>query len=70
MTERLRQAMALIAMLPDEQQDEVAARLEAEFKEAQRIAAQLADPKATDLDYLLAEARREIAEGGARDLED
>lgn len=70
MTERLRQALALVATLPDEQQDEIAAKLEAEFKESQRIAAQLADPQATDPDYLLSEARREIAEGGARDLEE
>lgn len=70
MTERLRQAVELIETLPDEQQDEVATRLEAEFAEAGRVAAQLADPRETDLDALLAEARREIAEGGARDLDE
>jgi hypothetical protein len=70
MTERLRQVVALITTLPDDEQDVYAAKLEADLRESQRIAAQLADPKETDLDYLLAEARREIAEGGARDLDD
>lgn len=70
MTERLRQVIALLANLPDEEQDAVAIKLEAELRERQRIAAQLADPQETDLDYLLAEARREIAEGGARDLDE
>ncbi len=70
MTERLRQVMALLATLPDEEQDAFAIRLEADLRERQRIAAQLADPKETDLDYLLAEARREIAEGGACDLDE
>jgi hypothetical protein len=70
MTERLRQVMELLATLPDEEQDAFATRLEAELHERRRIAAQLADPKETDLEYLLAEARREIAEGGARDLDE
>ncbi len=70
MTERLRQVMALLAALPDDEQDAFAIRLEAELRERQRIAAQLADPNETDLEYLLAEARREIAEGGARDLDE
>ncbi len=70
MTERLRQAVDLIATLTEEEQDAIAAKLEADYREAQRIAAQLADAQETDLDYLLAEARREIAEGGARDLDE
>jgi len=45
MTERLRQVMALLAALPDDEQDAFAIRLEAELRERQRIAAQLATPK-------------------------
>lgn len=70
MTERLRQVIAQLETLPDEEQDALAAKLEAELRERQRIAAQLADPCETDLDYLLSEARKEIAEGGARDLDE
>lgn len=70
MTERLQHVLSLVASLPDERQDEIAAMLEAELAEGNRIAAQLANPSETDLDELLAEARREIAEGGARDLDE
>ncbi len=70
MTERLRQVIAQLESLPDEEQDAMAAKLEAELCERERIAAQLADPSETNLDYLLSEARREIAEGGARDLDE
>ena len=70
MTERLRQAVDLIATLTEEEQDTIAAKLEADYREAQRIAAQLADPHETDLDELLTEARREIAAGDARDLDE
>lgn len=68
MTERLRQVVALITTLPDDEQDVYAAKLEADIHESWRVAAQLADPEETDLDCLLAEAHREIAEGGAHDL--
>ena len=70
MTDHLRKIMDEIAGLPEEQQEKYAAALERDLRERQRIAAQLADPQAIDLDYLLAEADREIANGEVYDLDE
>ena len=69
MIDHLRKILDEIAELPEEQQEKYATELERDLREQQRIAAQLADPKATDLDYLLAEADREIASGQIYDLD-
>lgn len=70
MTDHLRAVVERIARLPEDVQDEYATQLELDLQERERIAAQLADPKATDLDYLLEQARRQIAAGQFYDLDE
>lgn len=73
MTERLRRVVDQLAALPEDEQDTYAAWLEADLgideTERQRIAAQLADPKETDLDHLLARADEQSAQGKVYDLD-
>lgn len=73
MTERLRRVMDQLAALPDDEQDAYATWLEVDLgideTERQRIAAQLADPKETDLDHLLARADEQSAQGKVYDLD-
>lgn len=69
MIERLRHVVDQLATLPENEQDAFAAQLEAELQEAQHIASQLADPNETDLDYLLARADEQSAQGKVYDLD-
>ncbi len=72
-TERLRKVVEQLAGLPDDEQDAYASWLEADLQvdeqERQRIVAQLADPKETDLDHLLARADEQSAQGKVYDLD-
>jgi hypothetical protein len=72
-TERLRKVMEQLATLPDDEQDAYASWLEADLQmdeqERLRIAAQLADPQETDLDYLLRRADEQSAQGKVYDLD-
>ena len=68
-TDHLRSVMDRLATLPDDVQDEYATQLEVDLQERERIAAQLADPNATDIDYLLARADEQSAEGKVYDLD-
>lgn len=57
-------------LTPEDAQEKVATEIEISLREQSRIAAQLADPKETDLDYLLEEADREIVAGQVGDLDE
>jgi hypothetical protein len=70
MTEYLRKVVDQLATLPESEQDAYAEQIEADLQERARIAAQLADPQETDLDYLLDQADREIAAGQVFDLDE
>jgi len=73
MTERLQSVITQIQKLPEETQDTLAAQLEAslqELLEAEQIAAQLADPQETDLDYLLQRADDQSRAGQVYDLDE
>lgn len=72
MTEHLRKVMEQLAQQPEEIQERYAAEIEVDLdlQEQARIAAQLADAKATDLDYLLARAREQSANGQTHDLDE
>ncbi len=70
MTEHLRKVVDQLATLPESEQDAYAVQIEADLQERARIAAQLADPQETDLDYLLDQADREIAAGQVFDLDE
>jgi hypothetical protein len=73
LTDRLRKVVDVLAALPDDEQDAYAAWLELDLEpdenERQRIAAQLADPKETDLDYLLQRADEQSSRGEVYDLD-
>jgi hypothetical protein len=73
LTDRLRKVVDALAALPDDAQDAYAAWLELDLEpdenERQRIAAQLADPKETDLDYLLQRADEQSSRGEVYDLD-
>lgn len=66
-TERLQRVLDQLAVLPPDEQDAYADWLEADLgmneHERQRVAAQLADPRELDLDYLLARADKQSAQG-------
>jgi hypothetical protein len=72
MTEHLRKVMEQLAEQPEEVQEKYAAEIELDLdlEEQARIAAQLADPKQTDLDYLLARAKEQSARGEVYDLDE
>lgn len=73
MTERLQRVVEHLATLTEAEQDAYASWLEADLQvddqERQRIAAQLADPRETDLDRLLRQADEQVAEGKIDDLD-
>jgi hypothetical protein len=72
-TEHLRRVVEQLAALPDDEQDAYASWLEADLQvdeqERQRIKSQLADPKETDLEHLLARADEQSAQGKVCDLD-
>jgi DNA-directed RNA polymerase subunit F len=68
--DRLRQVVEQLAALPPQEQEQYAEQLEAELRERERIAAQLADPEETDLAALLEQADREIEAGEVESLDD
>lgn len=69
-TERLRRVMDQIARLPEEEQNELAARIEADLPEDRHLATAMDDPHELVLDKLFAEAKQEVANGEARDLDE
>ena len=70
LTDHLRQVFEQLAALPPQEQEAYAEQLEAELRERERIAAQLADPAETDLAALLEQADREIEAGQVEDLDE
>jgi hypothetical protein len=70
MTEHLRKVMEQLAEQPEDVQEKYAAEIELDLEEQARSATQLADPKETDLDYLLAEAKEQVARGETYDLDE
>lgn len=68
LTDHLRQVFEQLAALPPQEQEAYAEQLEAELRERERVAAQLADPNETDLTALLEQADREIEAGQVEDL--
>lgn len=70
MTDHLRKVMDQLAEQPPDVQEKYATEIESDLQERERIAAQLADPMATDLNHLLEEADREIAAGQVMTLDE
>jgi len=66
LTDRLRQVMAMLEQLPEEEQDALAASIQAKLEQDRRWKAAMNDPRDLILDTLIAEAKRQVAEGGAR----
>jgi phage I-like protein len=70
LTERLRQVVALLEQLPAEEQDALAASIQAEIEQDRRWKAAMSDPHDLVLDQLIAEAKQQVARGEARDLDE
>lgn len=70
MTDHLRKVMDQLAEQPPDVQEKYATEIESDLQERERIAAQPADPKATDLNHVLEEADREIAAGQVMTLDE
>ncbi|HKV85550.1 MAG TPA: hypothetical protein VJN88_13405 [Ktedonobacterales bacterium] len=69
MTEQLRQVIEQLAALPEDEQNAYAEQLAIDLAERDRVAAQLADPNATDLEALLRRADEQSAQGKVYDLD-
>ena len=69
--DHLRKVMEQLAQQPDAVQEKYATEIELDLDmfEQQRIAAQLADPNATNLDYLLNRADEQSSQGKVYDLD-
>lgn len=61
LTERLQRVVEQMAQLSEQEQDDLAARIEADLEEDSRWAAAMDDPHDLVLDQLLAEAKQDIA---------
>ncbi|MGH2484773.1 MAG: hypothetical protein ACRDHE_02050 [Ktedonobacterales bacterium] len=70
LTDHPRKVRDQLAEQPADVREKYASEIEIDLREQQRIAAQLANPKETDLDYLLVEADREVAAGQVFDLDE
>ena len=70
LTERLREVVAEMERLTEEEQDALAASIRADLDEARRWQAAMEDPHDLVLDQLIAEAQEQVAQGGARDLDE
>lgn len=70
LTERLRQVVGMMEQLSEEEQDALATTIRAELERDRRWKAAMNDPHDLLLDKLIAEAQQQVAEGGARDLDE
>ncbi len=70
MTSLLQRAVAEVEKLPAEEQDAIAARLLAEVDDERQWDARFASTTADQWDRLVAEVRRDVAEGGTLPLDD
>lgn len=70
LTDHLRRVMEQLAELPSEEQDALAALIEADLTEDRRWQAALDEQHDLVLDRLLAEAQEQVARGEARDLDE
>ncbi len=70
LTERLRQVVAIMEQLPEDEQDALAASIQAELEQDRRWKTAMNDAHDLVLDTLIAEAKRQVAEGGVRDLDE
>ncbi|HEX6796982.1 MAG TPA: hypothetical protein VF116_04610 [Ktedonobacterales bacterium] len=66
LTERLRRVVDQLSALPAEEQDALAALIEADLAEDRRWQAALDEPHDLVLDRLLAEAQEQVTRGEAR----
>jgi uncharacterized iron-regulated protein len=64
LTERLRQVVAMMEQLPQEEQDALAVTIQAELERDRRWKAAMNDPHDLVLDKLIAEAKRQVAKRG------
>lgn len=64
LTERLRQVVAIMEQLPEEEQDALVVTIQAELERDRRWKAAMNDPHDLVLDKLIAEAKRQVAEQG------
>ena len=69
-SDHLRAVVERLAVLPEDVQEAYAEQLESNLHERERIATQLADPNATDLECLLEQARQQIEAGQVNDLDE
>ncbi|HKS71282.1 MAG TPA: hypothetical protein VJQ45_12735 [Ktedonobacterales bacterium] len=70
LTERLRRVVDQLSALPTEEQDALAALIEADLAEDRRWAAALEEPHDLVLDRLLAQAQEWVARGEDCDLDE
>ncbi len=70
MTSLLQRAVAEVEKLPAEEQDAIAARLLAEVDDERQWDARFASMAGDQWDRLVAEVRRDVAEGGTLPLDD
>ncbi len=70
LTESLHQVVAMMEQLPAEEQDALAVAIQAELERDRQWKAAMNDPHDLVLDKLIAEAKRQVAEGDARDLDE
>jgi hypothetical protein len=70
MTELLKQAMLALEQLPETEQDAVAQQILVELAKDAKWDATLNDPKGLAvLDALVTRAKKQVAQGGAEDIE-
>jgi hypothetical protein len=62
LTERLQRVVEQMAQLSEQEQNDLAARIEADLEEDRRWAAAMDDPHDLVLDHLLAEAKQVVAQ--------
>lgn len=70
LTERMRTVVEQVEQLDEEEQDALAAAIQAELDEDRRWEAAMDDPHDLVLDQLIAEAKEQVARGEARDLDE
>jgi hypothetical protein len=70
LTERMRAVVEQVERLDEEEQDALAAAIQAELDEDRRWEAVMDDPHDLVLDHLIAEAKEQVARGEVHDLDD
>lgn len=70
LTERMRAVVEQVERLDEQEQDALAAAIQAELDEDRRWEAAMDDPHDLMLDQLIVQAKEQVARGEARDLDE